>query len=417
MAALAPMIKTTALALASLVFAAVPVSAQSFTAQRGINLDQWVTWPSHDAWVDEDVLFPFPEWRRHVGHDELALLAAAGFDFVRIPVDPSPFLAASSHRHVERLHREVLEAVRLANRAGLKAIVDLHLIQRSDAAPSMPEVLGDRSAWRPYRQLVRDMAAMLSGEDPAIVAFELMNEPEIVCEGAGIAEWTAALAELHRAARQGSASLTLVLTGGCGGSYEGLVALDPSRIDDPNVIWTFHNYWPFLITHQGAQWSGDLTRYLSGLPFPPHSVSPEEWQRRIDAVRQRIAAEAPVHRRSGMIAYVEEQLALIDTKEKLAAYMRQPFEAVAAWADRHGIAPGAVLLGEFGMIRQEYQNPYVVPPATRASYYTTMIVLAEEYGFPWALWSYGGAFGVVEEFERRPAEPEVMGMIADLAAR
>ena len=43
-----------------------------------------------------------------------------------------------------------------------------------------------------------------------------------------------------------------------------------------------------------------------------------------------------------------------------------------------------------------------------------MIARAEKSGFAWSLWSYGGAFGIVEEFEGRKAEPDVMEMVRSL---
>ncbi len=43
-----------------------------------------------------------------------------------------------------------------------------------------------------------------------------------------------------------------------------------------------------------------------------------------------------------------------------------------------------------------------------------MIGLAEKRGFAWSMWDYGGAFGVVEEFDGRKAEPDVMDMIRAL---
>ncbi|MBL8580757.1 MAG: hypothetical protein JNL61_00845 [Rhizobiaceae bacterium] len=94
--------------------------------------------------------------------------------------------------------------------------------------------------------------------------------------------------------------------------------------------------------------------------------------------------------------------------------MSAPFERVAEWAKRHGVAPDNILLGEFGMIRQEYGVSFVMPPAWRAAYARDMIRLAEEHGFAWSLWSYGGAFGVVDGFDGQQAEPETMDMIRRL---
>jgi endoglucanase len=45
--------------------------------------------------------------------------------------------------------------------------------------------------------------------------------------------------------------------------------IDPREFPDDNLIWTFHSYEPFLLTHQGATWAGDFIPYVTGLPYPP----------------------------------------------------------------------------------------------------------------------------------------------------
>ncbi len=81
---------------------------------------------------------------------------------------------------------------------------------------------------------------------------------------------------------------------------------------------------------------------------------------------------------------------------------------------KNAIAPENIMLGEFGMIREEYGNPGIVPAKYRAAYYRDMIALAEAHGFAWSVWSYGGAFGVVDAFEGRRAEPDVLDMVRQL---
>jgi endoglucanase len=413
-----PMFKNTLMAVAVMLIVSfpMPLHAQpTFQVARGINMDQWVTWPSPDRWSDEEALFPFPEWRRSVGVVELAELRAAGLDFIRMPVDPVPFMAQHVAGQRHRLMREVGEAVDLALAAGLKVIVDLHLIPGGTELPYMSRVLDVPEDFTAYRDLVADMAGSLSGHDPARVAFELMNEPGTPCDAAGNARWSDLQRNLHAAARAAAPDLTLVLTGGCDGNAEGFVALDPTEIDDENVIWTFHSYRPFILTHQGALWAGDLIRYVTGLPYPPHEADPLDLDARLAIVRARIRTQAPLLRRAGMISWVEEQVKAIRTEEGLQAMLREPFEVVGRWAEDHGIAPQNILLGEFGMIRQEYGNAFVMRPAHRAAYYRDVIDIAEEFGFPWAMWSHGGAFGIVEEFEHRPAETDVLDMVRGLA--
>jgi hypothetical protein len=399
---------------AALLLSLTPLQAASFSAKRGINLDLWVTWPNEAEWSSEAVLLPYPEWRRTVGLDELAALKGTGFDFVRIPVDPLPFLSPQSAALRQRLLASVLEAVQLANAAALKAVVDLHPIPRgADRFAGTEELLRDDALFERYLDLVREMGRTLSGQDPERVAFELMNEPVIGCEGEEADQWRDKLTRLFAAARSSAPRLTLVLTGACWSSAEGLAAIDPKAIWDDNILWGFHSYAPFILTAQGAQWAGDFIRYVTGIPYPPYAF-PDELAEGVENARQTIGSEAPLTRRPGMLAYLEEQIALVDTKEELEEEMSAPFRLVAEWAEKNGVDPRDILLSEFGMIRQEYENPAIMPPQWRAAYVRDMIRLAEDHGFAWSLWGYGGAFGIVEEFGGRKAERDVLEVIKQL---
>ena len=404
-------IKTCLLAAGILLAAALSSNAASFTMKRGINLDQWVTWPMEDRWHDETALLPFPEWKRFVGSDKLVKLKQDGFDFVRMPIDPAPFLSAKAEALHDRLFTEVHEAVRMVDAAGLKVIVDLHLVSRDDnPANGMAGVLGSDETFERYLDLVRRMGQTLAKEDPSRVALELMNEPGTVCDEAGNADWRDRLLKLYAAARSSATKLTLVLTGGCAGNADGLVAMKASDIPDANLIWTFHSYQPFLLTHQGAMWAGDFIRYVTGLTYPLDASTPETRE----TIRKRIEEEAPIMRRPGMLGYLDEQLAELDTPEKLDAIIQRPFDQVADWAERNRVPPEQILLGEFGMIRQEYQNPFIMPASSRAKYAKDMIAASEKHGFAWAIWGYGGAFGVVESFDGQAAEPDVLDVIRQL---
>lgn len=410
MALMAATIKNCLLALA--LFAA-PASGAAFTMKRGINLDTWTTWPDEQRWDERDAILPFPEWRKSLKESDLAALKADGFDFVRIPVDPSPFLSAKTAGFGDELYASVLDSVRLVNRAGLKAVVDMHLFPAgSNRAIGMSQVMDDPAMFDRYLDLVRAMARVLSKEDPALVAFEPMNEPVLDCDGTDL--WPERQKRLYAAARASATRLTLVLTGACWSSAEALAKIDPKDYPDDNLIWTFHSYSPFLLTAQGATWAGDFIQYVTGLPYPTDAVPRAELDAALEAIRKKIRAEAPLLRRDGMLAYLDEQIASMDTKEELDALVDEPFAIVEDWAKEHGIAPQNILLGEFGMIRQEYGSSFVMPADQRATYVKDVIGRAERRGFAWSVWSYGGAFGVYEEFEGKKAEPETIEMIRGL---
>jgi len=412
---LVALIKNLFLGLLLLQMAAMPSFAATFNVGRGINLDAWITWPPEGKWSDEAVLRPFPEWRRTVHLADLEALKRDGFDFIRMPVDPLVFLSPRTESYRDDLYRDVWDAARLVNKAGLKVMVDLHLMPSgSDRSAGMQSVMSDPEMFQAYLGVVRRMGLTLAEEDPHAVAFELMNEPIIDCEtAAGRVEWNGRLKRLFAAARASAPRLTLVLAGGCWSSAKGLAAVDPRAIPDDNILWTFHSYDPFVLTHQGATWAGDFIPYVRGIPYPPYD-HPEVFRKALAATRARMKADAPLVRRAGLLAYLDGQVATIDSPERLKATMSEPFDTAAKWADRNRVPRGDIFLGEFGMIRQEYGSKTLMPAKWRAAYVHDMIRLAESHGFGWSLWSYSGAFGVVKTYDGKAAEPDVLDVVRAL---
>ena len=400
-----------ALSLAGLL--AAPAAAAEFSVRRGLNMDQWVTWPNATTWGRPGVLQPFPEWRKFVTGDDLRRLKASGLDFLRVPIDPIAFMAPETAGVRDRLYADVLETVRMINGLGLKTIVDMHLIHWDGDRIGMDQVLGDERNFEDYLAVIRRMGQTLAREPADQVALELMNEPGAACDAAGVDGWRDKQKKLFAAARSSATRLTLVLTGGCMSNAQGLTTVDPSDYPDDNLIWTFHFYEPALLTQQGATWTGDFLVEVAGLPYPPLAGSPE-LEAALKQVRARIMRNAPLTRRPGMLVYLDEQIAEIDTPEKLETVMSGPFDRVGAWAARHGVEPKDILVGEFGMIRQEYGKDHIVPTGMRVAYYKDVIRRAEKAGFAWSMWSYGGAFGIVDEFEGRKAEPDVLEMVKGL---
>ncbi|PYE88691.1 glycoside hydrolase family 5 protein [Phyllobacterium leguminum] len=394
-------------ALALAVAFAMPAAAATFKMKRGVNLDIWTTWPDESRWNDESVLLPYPEWRKSLEPQDLAALKQAGFDFVRIPVDPAPFLSDKTIIFRDKLYESVLQSAHLVNEAGLNAVVDLHLFP-TERSVSMTNVMADPALFERYLDVVRTMGRTLSREAPDKIAFELMNEPVVDCDATSSPRWPGMLRQLFAAARASATNLTLVLSGGCWGKAEALARVDPRDIPDDNIIWSFHTYGPFLLTHQGALWAGDFIRYVTGLPYPPYSVPPAERERTLEEIRQRIEEKAPLMRRIGLLAYLDEQYAEIDTPEKLSNVIEAPFKTVAAWAAKYGIPKEDIFLGEFGMIRQEDGNPYRMPSQWRAAYLHDITTLSERYGYAWAVWSWGGAFGITNDDKNRILDPLIL---------
>jgi hypothetical protein len=239
MALLTAMIKTLMAALLMLAASALPGHAASFSMKRGLNLDQWTTWPGEDQWGNRQAILPYPEWRKFLNDDDLKALKSAGFDFLRMPVDPSPFLSDQTLVLRDDLYASVLDSVRMINRAGLTVIVDMHLIPSGGSRKiGMRQVMDDPTTFDAYVEVVRRMARTLAAEDPTQIAFEPMNEPIVDCDSDGTNLWPIASRNC------------------CGSAFVGhetnpdpdrrvlfecdLTGEDRSKDDpDDNIIWTF----------------------------------------------------------------------------------------------------------------------------------------------------------------------------------
>ncbi|TIT55709.1 MAG: glycosyl hydrolase family 5, partial [Mesorhizobium sp.] len=69
------------------------------------------------------------------------------------------------------------------------------------------------------------------------------------------------------------------------------------------------------------------------------------------------------------------------------------------WADSHGIAPGRVIMGEFGALRTDAR--YVAAPnPDRARYIADVRQSAEASGFPWAFWDLFDGMGMMDDTTR-----------------
>jgi endoglucanase len=393
--------------------AASSALATPVTFKRGVSMELWTSWPAETEWSKPEVLFPFPEWRRNVTPDALKALKTAGLDFVRLPIDPGVFISPQTKDLRERLFTEVETAIADLKSAGLNVIIDLHTIPGGEARPgSIETVLANNESFTAYTGIAADFAKRFA--HTSNVALELINEPVIDCEGAMPKRWPAMVGRLHKAARDAAPDLTLVITGGCWGDAAMLKDLPKSVTKDQNAIFSFHSYAPFLLTHQGATWAGDFIPFVTGLPFPPDRYSEADLKSALNAVEANIRAKAPAARVDGMIAYLEEQIAEIDSAKKLKAALEKPFAAAAKFAKSHKIPPERMLLGEFGMINQEWGNPSKMPVDWRVDYLRQIRQLAEAKGYGWSIWSYSGAFGIAQGFGGEViTDPIIERVIAD----
>ena len=376
--------------------------------RRGIN-----TWP----WFSLTREFPAPrtdyDWpafqpqRPVPTAQDLRRLRQAGFDFIRLPVDPGPFLAAAADRRAG-LMAMLGDAVTLAVAADLSVLVNL---QANGATHFWtPErMAGSREApaFGQFLDFTRQVARLLRPFDSARVALEPVNEPPQACAES---EWPLVQQALLAAARAENLGLTLVATGACGSMIAGLQALDPAPLKAlAPLLFTFHFYEPYLFSHQGAPWMREpVYRSLNHVPWPGDSGGLEAT---LAATRARMAQDlvTPVADKAAAMRETEKLLGVYFEARPDIRFIQQYFGMVTQWAKAHDIPMNQMLLGEFGALRSGPR--YVAADKPDAARYIRDVRLtAEAAGLPWAFWNLFDGFGIIDD-SSRAFDPDITGAL------
>ncbi len=214
-----------------------------------------------------------------------------------------------------------------------------------------------------------------------------MNEPEITATA-----WQPMLEAAYAAARRGSATLPLVL-GEALSNAPGALAQIKMRpfAGDRRLIYTYHDYSPWQLTHQGVR--GSPAYALDAIVYPaPTSVDAMN-----QATDQRIAALGLAGTELDQARQARRTLASYVSSGFDRSTLERTFQQVAAWRMAQNLPAQAILLGEFGVHRTPFEDS-VAGATARASWLRDMRELAEAYGFAWSCWTYlaTGGFALAE---------------------
>ncbi len=182
------------------------------------------------------------DWGRRIGEDDFAIIAAAGFNTVRIPVRWSGHASLKPPYAIDGgFMKRVKHVVGLARAAKLNVILNDH---NYDALMADPAGSRDRLAG-----LWRQIAKVFATESRDHVWFEIENEPHDKVTNANL---VATLSPALAAIRQSNPDRPVIVGGESWSGINSLATLELPK--DPYVVATFHYYDPFEFTHQGATW-------------------------------------------------------------------------------------------------------------------------------------------------------------------
>jgi len=263
-------------------------------------------------------------WRYFFDEKFLKVSKEKGFDFVRIPIRWSAHLfdGVIDEKFVER----VRDIITLSLSYGFPVIINTHHYDALDNEPEAEE----HNLYKIWEQL-----SIAYKDFPDSLIFEINNEPK---NNLTTEKWVVMQDKCIEIIRKTNKTRKIVITGAdWGGPYE-LLKLE-NKYNDPNLIGSFHYYFPIEFTHQGDDW---------GIGLDPNRVV--EWT---------------------------------GTENEKSA-IEKDFILIKEWSEKTGIP---VLLGEFGTTDK-------ADMPSRVNWTSYVCRLSEKYGFAWCYWKLLGSFGI-----------------------
>lgn len=211
----------------------------------GVNLGGWLS--QYEGNLARN---PENHFDKFITREDIQKIASWGMDHVRLPFD-YPLLEDDDNPFVykEEALRRIDDCLGWCREFGLNLVLDLHRAPGfSFNRPDESLLFADDYMQRRFIGIWQTFAKRYKGEGANIV-FELLNE--IVEPDSS--RWNNLATRAIKAIREIDAE-HYILVGGI--DYNNVWKLNEMPIfDDPKIIYNFHMYEPFCLTHQHAPWT------------------------------------------------------------------------------------------------------------------------------------------------------------------
>jgi endoglucanase len=327
---------------------------------RGLNLSSWL------ANAPRQPLFA----------RDFAQIKQAGFDHVRLPFNPEyvGFKLSSSGGDASQVHFIALDrAIALAEQYGLPVILDMH-----PSGEFVDTLENHAGAEKAFVELWKTIAERYKGHSSSALLFELLNEPQYY---KAEARWSRLSARLVATIRAVSPDRILIIGAPHGSEIDGLPYLQTGN--DPRLIYAFHFYEPYLVTHQGIHmgFEGKMIRYFRNMPYPSSL-----------AVRK-AADYAPT---APNPALAQNELWDYVRTPWNGAHIAERIDVAKAWAALHRVR---ILCGEFGVLRNH------IDAESRYRWIADARKAMDADSIGWELWDYADLFGIAAPVGATSTDP------------
>lgn len=280
---------------------------------------------------------------------DFKLLKKLGFKSIRLPVAFAYY--EKQQIPMNRVLARIDHVIKECEQYGFKLIIDYHggYLNDSNYLTETPKII---NTWN-------ILTKRYLKQNNNTLFFELYNEPEKVTPQT----WKYTAHNIVNAIRKIDKNRTLIVGATNYNSIDELSRF--VKLDDENIIYTFHFYEPFLFTHQGAEWGGAATA-TTGVSFPYNG----ENFPKINPLTVGTWGEANYKQypQNGNVQWVKSKLQIAKN-----------------WSNKNDVP---ILCGEYGAY-----NKYA-DADSRCCYIKAVHHTLKELNIPGILWEYHGGFSI-----------------------
>jgi endoglucanase len=333
-----------------------------FELRRGVNLSHWLSQTSDRA-----------SRASFITEKDIAFVASAGYDHVRIPIDEAE-MWTDDGKPSEESFACLTRCLDWCAKHNLRAIVDLHVLKahhfNAENEGLKNTLWTDPAAQDNFIRLWVEISGRLKKYPVDRVAYELMNEPV----APDPEDWNKLIAKAVKAIRRLEPRRVLVIGSNRWQTPENFPFLKIPP-NDPNIILSLHTYAPLLFTHHLANWTS-FKNFKGPVHYPGRVIAEADFP------------TSMYNTTNADLKFQLDEARQVFNKQKLAAQLQPAIQKA-----RELKLP--LYCGEFGCL------PHV-ERADRLKYYDDIVSVFEENHIGWCNWEYKGDFGILFfDFDRQ----------------
>ncbi len=320
----------------------VSMTQKKLPFKKGVNLPVWLEYSRLNTLL--------------YGKKDFENLKSIGVEAVRIPVWFDVWSDKDNDYLVSDECFGILDkAVKWCEELGLYIIIDFHnnTSGGSKTNPKIEKVL--LKIWPQVAKRYKDRGSR--------VIYEVMNEPHFESGNlqADLSRWGKIQGKVVEEIRAVDKRHSIIVGGGDWNSLESMLKLPDYK--DNNLIYNFHDYTPFLFTHQGASWT--YTARIKGVPFP------------CDKDRMPSLPNNPTDAEKWILANYEQA-----SSENV---LQEPLDRAVDFANKR---KAALMCNEFGVLMT------CADPKERVNWYKLKCGWMDQRGISRISWDYTAEFGL-----------------------